>query len=402
MKNHQSFLFPLAISLLAFGFNLHFLSQLFSSVQPSRLASAMRSTLEPGQSREISQAVPVAQNLKVSFLDVGQGDSTLLRTAKGAAVLIDSGPPSGPFKESLSEEINLFDKNIDLVLSTHPDADHIGGLKGVLQKYEVGMYLDSFVRSSSDLYLETERMLREKKQPRLFAYEGMKIRISDSGSSFGKNAFPRDTNGSPPPILEIEILAPSFEYVLGKIKSCADAETEKILKKNLASASKKAKAKKSSGTGERPAVTATLSATDKKTIKKKCVSGELMDTNEMSVVALVRYGKSKIMLTGDAPVKVEKYALQKLRRTGFESIQDLHVDILKAGHHGSKTSTGDFFVEALRPTYAIISASKSNRYGHPHKSVTDTLEKFGSKIFSTGETGTISFLMDGIKVRPKD
>lgn len=106
-----------------------------------------------------------------------------------------------------------------------------------------------------------------------------------------------------------------------------------------------------------------------------------MESNTASVVALLRYGDSSVLLTGDSPRAIEMYlvALDPA----------LHADILKAGHHGSRTSTAPEFVEALSPATAIVSSGKNNRYGHPHKETLDTLEKHGITVYTTADRGTI-------------
>lgn len=78
--------------------------------------------------------------LTVSFLDVGQGDATLIQTPGGAQVLIDGGPNAGVLRE-LAAALPVFDMSLDMVIATHPDTDHIGGLVDVLERYEVGHIL---------------------------------------------------------------------------------------------------------------------------------------------------------------------------------------------------------------------------------------------------------------------
>jgi len=105
------------------------------------------------------------------------------------------------------------------------------------------------------------------------------------------------------------------------------------------------------------------------------------DTNLFSIVAMVYVGTTTYLLTGDAPREVELKLVN--------AKDDLQADVLKAGHHGSKTSTDPIFVEKVKPTYAIISAGLNNRYGHPHKETVDTLRD--TKILKTYELGTIRF-----------
>lgn len=111
-------------------------------------------------------------------------------------------------------------------------------------------------------------------------------------------------------------------------------------------------------------------------------------TNEGSVVAKLTYGETSIMLTGDATSETEKIILGNFPK------EQLDVDILKVGHHGSRTSTIDSFARALSPEYAIISSGKGNNYGHPHQDVLGTLEAAGAKILRTDTLGTIVFSCD--------
>jgi len=112
--------------------------------------------------------------------------------------------------------------------------------------------------------------------------------------------------------------------------------------------------------------------------------------NDGSVVARLAYGNSVIMLTGDATIKTEKIILAK------NPAESLRSDILKVGHHGSRTSTSELFLKAVSPKYALISDGKDNKYGHPHREVLDTLERFKAEILRTDILGTIIFFCDRI------
>jgi competence protein ComEC len=74
--------------------------------------------------------------LRVSFFDIGQGDSLLIESPTGVEVLIDGGPDSTVLRR-LGDELGFFDRSIDVVLATHPDKDHVGGLPDVLERYKV-------------------------------------------------------------------------------------------------------------------------------------------------------------------------------------------------------------------------------------------------------------------------
>src|SRR5690348_2489113 len=81
--------------------------------------------------------------LELYYLDVGQGDSELIRLPNGANILIDAGPPNGKVLERLNEVLPPGDSYIDLLMMTHPQLDHFGGFIDVLKKYNVGMFLGS-------------------------------------------------------------------------------------------------------------------------------------------------------------------------------------------------------------------------------------------------------------------
>src|SRR3989338_11487995 len=115
----------------------------------------------------------------------------------------------------------------------------------------------------------------------------------------------------------------------------------------------------------------------------------LWDSNDGSIVAKLTYGKTSVMLTGDATAETEKIILEE-----FSSLQ-LWSTILKVPHHGSRTSSSVAFVKAVSPSYALISDGKDNKYGHPHQDTLDTLTLFGAKIFRTDLLGTIIVKSDG-------
>ena len=118
------------------------------------------------------------------------------------------------------------------------------------------------------------------------------------------------------------------------------------------------------------------------------------ETNTASVVVQVIYGDIEFMLTGDAPQSIEEY-LAGAYGAGLES------EVLKLGHHGSKTSSGQIFLNTVRPEYAVVSAGADNRYGHPNAEVVARAGEAGARIVSTAESGTITFLSDGNEVWTK-
>ncbi len=112
------------------------------------------------------------------------------------------------------------------------------------------------------------------------------------------------------------------------------------------------------------------------------------EVNDGSIVMRLIYGETSIMLTGDATVKTEGIILKNEKKENLES------DILKIGHHGSRTSSSYDFVQAVHPKYALISDGANNSYGHPHKETLKTLTDLGVEVLRTDELGTIVFSCD--------
>ena len=95
------------------------------------------------------------------------------------------------------------------------------------------------------------------------------------------------------------------------------------------------------------------------------------------------------MLMGDASSTTEKEIINKYNLS--------NIDVLKVGHHGSKTSSSENFINEINPKYGVISVGKNNRYGHPNKEVLENLEK--SKIYRTDEDGSIMFKIKNNKLK---
>jgi beta-lactamase superfamily II metal-dependent hydrolase len=114
------------------------------------------------------------------------------------------------------------------------------------------------------------------------------------------------------------------------------------------------------------------------------------DKNDSSLVFVLVYGESEYLLTGDISKDVE---IEILNRE-----ENLDIDVLKVGHHGSSTSTSVELLSATTPEISIISAGKNNRYGHPHQEVIDSLNMIGSEILQTKDLGTIITRSDGYSI----
>lgn len=112
--------------------------------------------------------------------------------------------------------------------------------------------------------------------------------------------------------------------------------------------------------------------------------------HDANVSAKLIYGKTSVLFMGDAEKPIEYRLL-------YEQSEALRSDILKVGHHGSKTSTMQEFLRAVSPGYAVISAGRKNRYGHPKQEVLDRLTAVGAKILRTDLDGDVEFVSNGVR-----
>ncbi len=256
-----------------------------------------------------AQSDASCQCLEVSFLDIGQGDAVLIQTPDGFEMLVDGGPNAAVLRE-LAKRRSFFDKEIDVVVSTHPDLDHIGGLVDVLKRYQVGTIVMTTNEGESGAATAFTESVPQ---------EGAEVVFADAGQtiSLGKEVV-------------VQIFAP---------------------------------------TGDE----------------------SKLESNTASIVLRVVYGNTSFMLTGDAPQEIEDYLV---RTYGTQ----LDSDVLKLGHHGSKTSTSDLWLDTVTPTYAVVSAGLDNRYGHPNQDVMQRVFKRNIQTSHTGTDGTVTFQSDGQSV----
>ncbi len=244
--------------------------------------------------------------LRVTFLDVGQGDAIFIESPTGIQMLIDGGPGRSVLRQ-LSEVMGFWDRHIDTVLLTHEDKDHVGGLPDVFSRYEIGTFVRTENQGESGEADLVDVRAEEEGSRVIYARRGMQFDLG--GGAVLTVLFPdRD---------------PSF-----------------------------------------------------------------LESNTSSIVARLTYGDTEFLFTGDSPQAIERYLISQ------DSLF-LDSDVLKLGHHGSKTSTSQEFVEAVDPDYAIVSAEKNSRYGHPHKEVVEVVTAQGATLLNTADLGSITFETDG-------
>jgi len=115
--------------------------------------------------------------LSVHFFDVGQGDAILIQAPGGRQILIDGGPPGRRILEKLSSKMPFFDRSIDIVIATHQDADHIGGLVEVLKRYKVDYVVWNGVPKENTLFNVWEREVVSEGAQVLTGHAGLRMRI---------------------------------------------------------------------------------------------------------------------------------------------------------------------------------------------------------------------------------
>lgn len=266
----------------------------------------------------VSSVAP--KTLRVSFLDIGQGDAVLIQTPSGHDMLIDGGG-SDRVLEKISKHMSYFDRHIDVMVATHPDADHITGLIPVLKNYEVGHIITSQLSGHTGISEVLTKNIGDEHADVYVAKAGDEINFGDG--------------------VVAHILYPSKNF-----------------------------------------------------------HGNESATNDASVSMVITYGDESVLLTGDLPSTHEGELMSGILslRPSRELASSHHITIYKAGHHGSKFSSGEQLLSYIKPEYAVISAGKNNKYGHPNPEAMSRLQTYSQEILSTIDKGTITFLLDGKSV----
>ena len=249
--------------------------------------------------------------LRFYVFDIGQGDAIFFETPDRYQILIDGGG-DGRVIQKLGSVMPFWDRTLDLVILTHPHADHLSGLIDVLRRYRVGAIIESGAIYNTPEVGSWEREKEKQDLRSVAALAGMTVSLG------------RDTT--------LKILSP-LSNVSGR---------------------------------------------------------RFSNVHEADIVSELFYGSTTILLTGDAEDALEA---DLIRRHLIAPAQ-----ILKVGHHGSRTSTSNLLLETVRPEIAVISVGAKNRYGHPHAEILERLKSFGIKIFRTDESGDLVFESDGARI----
>jgi len=250
--------------------------------------------------------MPGDNEIIVAFLDVGQGDSILVRS-RDNAVLIDGGDVNRD-EPVLAYLRRAGITRLDYVIATHPHRDHISGLIPVLNRLDVGRVLMPDVVHTTDAFENLISVIENNHIP---------VHAPAPGERFASG------------IIDFTVLAPARGFAGSNL-------------------------------------------------------------NDASIVIRLSHGETSFMFTGDAEAGSERAMLA--------SGQELSADVIKIGHHGSRTSTTEAFLDAVRPLAAVISVGGNNRFGHPHNEVLSRLDYRGIAVYRTDEMGTIVMATNGERV----
>ncbi len=247
--------------------------------------------------------------LTVHFLDVGQGDAAALRTPNGRWIVIDGGPRT-PERDAGRRVVVPFLRGqgvgrVAVLVATHGDADHLGGLPAVVEAFDPELVLEPGEPLGRPLYLEFLAGVEASGARWHPARAGDRVEVDG---------------------VVLEVLSPDSLWLRLPL-----------------------------------------------------------DVNEHGVVLRVRYGTVRLLFQADAGLPVESRLVGTVGR----------VDLLKVGHHGSRSATSDEWLDELEPRTAVISVGRHNNYGHPAPDVLARLARHGVTVFRTDQSGTITFSTDG-------
>jgi competence protein ComEC len=253
--------------------------------------------------------------LKITVLDVGQGDSILVEASTGEKMLIDGGDRGKGDKIIIPFLKKRGITKLDLVVLTHPHADHLLGLLEVMQKVRVGQVFDSGQNCDFAAYHNFLALVHKN---------NIKYHLARGGQIY---TLAKD--------VKLQIFNPL----------------------------------------------------------NPLLSGTNSDLNSNSVAFRLKYRDFTMFFTGDMEVEGEERVLSSFPQGMLRS------QILKVGHHGSRTATSLPFLEAVSSRHAIISCGRHNRFKHPHKSTLRRLKEKGIKLYRTDQDGAVVIETDGFKVR---
>ncbi len=278
------------------------------------------------------------KHFQVTFFNIGQGDSALIKFGNGQKMLVDCGSDR-KILSKLGRALPFYDRTIDYVLATHPDLDHYGGCVDVLKNYNVKEIIINGRKKEYDPYWRVwdEAVKEEGAVVKIISHpEELIIASSTLQFMSPDNSLPLDVaaddNNNYSIVFKLKNDRTSFLFT---------GDMEEPLEKAL--------------------------------VQKYC--------------STPTPSSSPSRAEGDTSPSYQEGATGELPRQSF-TCSALQSDVLKIGHHGSDTASGEYFLNLVNPKTAIISVGK-NKYGHPSLRVMKKLERVGTEILRTDEKGDI-------------
>jgi len=254
--------------------------------------------------------------------------------------LVDGGPDEKVLS-CLENHMPFWDKSINFVIATHMDNDHIGGLPAVLASYSADIILKNPSTKKTAVFEALETAVLRKT---VNNNNDTKVISSYIGQQFVIDALVR-----------FIVVSPRVLYQNLKVNKMAATET-------------------------------TLSA-------ENALFYPIIDNNtsenDLSIALLITINDVVVLMTGDMEEEGELAVIK--------SGMTRPVNIIKAGHHGSKSSSTRQFISILRPEVSVISSGKNNQYNHPFPRVIDLFREFEANIYRTDSQGTVEFITNGVK-----
>ena len=295
--------------------------------------------------------VDSVRDLKVYFIDIGQGDCIFIELPDGKNMLIDTGEKRNAGKAKIDKYLRDEKGNkvtIDYCVATHPDSDHIGLMPYVYEQYDVlksyRPYVYSENKSASALPYELNKGIKIKNSSNIYYDYITNVNAEQTYWEFFKDDsdFSNGFTGKDGEI---------YEYTVNFVMPYADNLNDYQY---------------------------------------------FTTPNDFSAVIMLEYADRKILFTGDIEYETGKKGAEQSFIREFSTSKPAMVDcdVLKVAHHGSDSSTSPEFLSLVKPEYSVISCGLSNKHRHPLKSTLDNLVKCGSEIYRTDLQGTIILTID--------
>lgn len=296
--------------------------------------------------------------LHVYMLDVGQGDAILIRTPSDQFILVDGGPDDSVLNE-LAEVMPFYRRDLALVILTHPHPDHVNGLVEVARRYDVGRVVLTGIDYEYAGYSAFLQTIAEKKIPVVFA-DGKDIQVGAGSRAGGGNL--NDAGEDPN--------AGSVGADDGDIPKTGVVLLDMVFPFNS-------------------------------------IQGQtFINANNSSIVFRLIYGKTVFFFAADCEQVCEEKIVASGGRGGAAGNADLRADVLKVGHHGSRTSTSEALLDAVFgaetgagvPRLALIPVGMDNSFKHPYPGTVEKLQAQGVRILRTDMDGRVEVVSDGERI----